>query len=183
MPAQEKEFSFSYAGELTRAMEMLAEDPRVIFLGQAVKYKGTAMSGTLEGISEDRRIEMPVCEEMQMGISIGLSLKGYIPVSVYPRWNFIVLATNQLVNHLDKLPVISTYRPKVIVRVGVGSERPLYPGLQHTGDFSNAFRLLCKNIWIEQLTEPEQVFPAYQAAMKREKSTILVEYGDYYNEK
>lgn len=164
-------------------MEMLAEDPQVIFLGQAVKFKGTAMTGTLEGIPESRRIEMPVCEEMQMGISIGLSLKGFIPVSIFPRWNFLILATNQIVNHLDKLPVISTYRPKVIIRVGVGSERPLHPGLQHTGDFSSAFRLLCKNLWIEQLTEPEQVFPAYQSALKREQSTILVEYGDYYNEK
>lgn len=183
MLALAKESSFSYASELRRAMEWLAIDHRVIFLGQAVRYKGTAMSGTLEGIAVERRIEMPVCEEMQMGISIGMALRGLIPVSVYPRWNFLILAANQIVNHLDKLPLLSDYRPKVIVRVGVGSERPLYPGLQHTGDFSDGFRLLCKSIHIEQLKEPEQVFPAYQDALVREGSTILVEYGDYYNEK
>ena len=36
-----------------------------------------------------------------------------------------------------------------------------------------------------RLDEPEQIFPAYQKALEREdgKSTIVVEYGDYYNEK
>lgn len=183
MLAAENASSFNYAGELRRAMEWLAINPRVVFLGQAVRCKGTSMSGTLDGIAASRRIEMPVCEEMQMGVSIGMSLRGYIPVSVYPRWNFLILATNQIVNHLDKLPLLSAYRPKVIVRVGVGSERPLYPGLQHTGDFSDAFRLLCKSVHIEQLKEPEHIFPAYRDALVREGSTILVEYGDFYNEK
>lgn len=184
MLAQEKESSFSYASELRRAMEWLAHDRRVVFLGQAVKCKGTAMSGTLERIPlQHRCIEMPVCEELQMGLSIGMSLRGLIPVSIYPRWNFLLLATNQIVNHLDKLPLISGYKPKVIVRVGVGSERPLYPGLQHTGDFSDAFRSMCKSIHIEQLTEPELVFPAYRNAFYRNGSSILVEYGDFYNEK
>ena len=38
-----------------------------------------------------------------MGMTIGLLMAGKIPVSIYPRWNFLLLAINQLVNHLDKL--------------------------------------------------------------------------------
>ena len=30
-------------------------------------------------------------------------MSGKIPVSIFPRWNFLLLAINQLVNHLDKL--------------------------------------------------------------------------------
>jgi len=164
-------------------MNWLAEDTRVIFLGQAVRYPGTAQSNTLADIDEVRRIEMPVCEEMQMGISTGLALGGRIPVSLYPRWNFLVLATNQIVNHLDKMPLISGYRPKVIIRVGIGSERPLYPGMQHVGDFSEAFRLMLRTITIKRLAEPQDIMPAYQEAMVADGSTILVEYGDYYGEK
>jgi len=168
---------------MTAAMDLLAGDPRVIFLGQAVREKGTAMSGTLKNVPMNRRIEMPVAEEMQLGMSIGLALAGFVPVTFYPRFNFLLLAANQLVNHLDKLPLISGYRPKVIIRVGVGSERPLHPGLQHTGDFSDAFRVMLQTIPVVRLDETADIVPAYRHALERNGSTILVEISDLYNER
>jgi hypothetical protein len=44
---------------------------------------------------------------------------------------------------------------------------------------------MCKNIEVIRLDEPEDIFPAYTKALWREdgKSTILVEWGDYYSEK
>jgi len=176
-----------YAEELVRAMEFLARDPRTIFLGQAVACPGTAMSNSLKSISRDKLMELPVTEELQMGMSTGLALSGYVPVSIFPRWNFLLLAVNQIVNHLDKLPIVSNggYQPKVIIRTGIGSERPLHPQHQHVGDFTDAFRLMCKSIEVIRLEEPEQIFPAYQKALEREdgRSTIVVEYGDYHGEK
>jgi len=176
-----------YFDELKRSMEYLAQDPRVVFLGQAVVDKGTGMTNTLQDVSLSQRIELPVTEEMQMGMSIGLALAGNIPVSVYPRWNFLLLATNQIVNHLDKLKQMSAggYLPKIIIRVGIGSERPLSPQCQHLGDFTNAFRLMCENIDVLRLDEPENIFPAYTRALTRTdgRSTILVEWGDFYHEK
>ena len=176
-----------YFDEMCRAMEFLARDPRTIFLGQAVGCPGTAMSNTLKNVSRDKLLELPVTEEMQMGISNGLALGGHVPVSIYPRWNFLLLAVNQIVNHLDKFPIVSNggYQPKVIIRTGIGSERPLHPQHQHVGDFTEAFRLMCKTIEVIRLDEPEQIFPAYKKALEREDgcSTIIVEYGDYYNEK
>ena len=176
-----------YFDELKRSMEWLAEKPETIFLGQAVEYPGTAMTGTLAGVSKTKLLEMPVAEEMQMGISIGLAINGTVPISIYPRWNFLLLAANQLVNHLDKMKEIShgEFIPKVIIRTSIGSVRPLDPQIQHTGDFSEAFKLMLKNVEVIVLEEPEQIMPAFQKAFLREdgKSTILVEYGDYYNEK
>jgi pyruvate/2-oxoglutarate/acetoin dehydrogenase E1 component len=176
-----------YAEELTRAMEYLARDPRTIFLGQAVACPGTAMTNSLKNISRDKLLELPVTEEMQMGMSTGLALTGHVPVCIYPRWNFLLLAVNQIVNHLDKLSIVSNggYQPKVIIRTGIGSERPLHPQHQHVGDFTEAFRLMCKTVEIIRLDEPEQIFPAYQHALEREdgRSTIVVEYGDYHGEK
>jgi pyruvate/2-oxoglutarate/acetoin dehydrogenase E1 component len=176
-----------YQLELTRAMGYLGLDPRVIFLGQAVEYPGTAMSGTLSDVSDKQKLEMPVAEEMQMGASIGLALGGFIPVTIYPRFNFLLLAMNQLVLHLDKLSLMSQsgYVPKVIVRTSVGSERPLHPSYQHVGNFSQAFKLMLDNVEVIELNEPEDIFPAYVKALNREdgKSTLLVEIGDYYAEK
>ena len=122
-----------YFDELKRSMEYLATDPRVVFMGQAVAVPGTAMSNTLKGVDPTRLIELPVAEEMQMGMTNGLAIAGLVPVSIYPRWNFLLLAVNQLVNHLDKFPLMSNggYRPKVIIRTSIGSERPLHPQHQH----------------------------------------------------
>lgn len=176
-----------YFDELTRAMDLLAKDKRTYFIGQAVACPGTAMTNTVKNVPKDKLLELPVAEEMQMGMSIGLSLSGYVPVSFYPRWNFLLLAVNQMVNHLDKFSVLSNggYQPKVIIRTSIGSERPLHPQFQHIGDYTEAFRLMCPSIEVIRLEEPEDIVPAYQKALEREdgKSTILVEYGDYYNEK
>ena len=172
----------SYFDELKRSMDFLAKDSRVLFLGQAVACPGTAMSHTLKDVPKDKLLELPVCEELQMGMTNGLAVAGLVPVSIFPRWNFLLLAANQVVNHLDKLKTISNggYAPKAIIRTSIGSERPLHPQQQHVGDFTEAFRLMCTNIEVIRLDEPGQIFPAYRKALEREdgKSTILVEHGD-----
>ncbi len=166
-------------------MEYLAKDDRTIFLGQAVAVPGTGMSNTLKDISKDKLIELPVAEEMQMGMSLGMALHGRIPISVYPRWNFLLCAVSQLVNHVDKLSLMSKYKANLIIRTSIGSERPLHPQCQHVGDFTEAFKLMCKTVEVIRLDEPDQIFPAYEKALLRDDnhSTILVEWGDYYNEK
>jgi pyruvate/2-oxoglutarate/acetoin dehydrogenase E1 component len=174
-----------YFDELKASMDMLAKDPRVVFIGQAVEYAGTAMSNTLKDVPKEKLIEMPVFEDTQMGMTLGLALSGYIPVSIFPRWNFLICATNQLVNHIDKIMMMSDYRPRMIIRTGIGSERPLHPQHQHVGDYTDAYRLMCPNIDIVRLEESKDIYDAYCNAYLRTdgKSTLLVEYGDYYNEK
>ena len=176
-----------YFDELKRSMEYLGSQPDTMFLGQAVEYTGTAMTNTLKEVPREKLLEMPVNEEMQMGITNGLALNGTVPISIYPRWNFLILAANQLVNHLDKFSIYSheEFSPKAIIRTGIGSIRPLNPQIQHTGDFTDAFKKMLSTVEVIRLDEPEEIFPAYQKAYNRQdgKSTILVEWGDYYNEK
>ena len=176
-----------YFDEIKKSMNFLSKNSKTIFLGQAVLFPGTAMTDTLKDVPKEKLIELPVFEEIQMGMSIGFALEGKIPISIYPRWNFLLLAVNQLVNHLDKIPKMSNnaFIPKVIIRTGVGSQRPLHPQFQHTGDFSDAFKKMLTNIDVIKLNEPEEVFPAYKKALEREDkmSTLIVEVCDYYNEK
>ena len=168
-----------YRDEMARAMEMLVSEPRTVFIGQAVGCPGTTMSGTLDNVPLERRIEFPVAEEMQMGMSIGLALAGHIPVTLFPRWNFMLLAANQLVNHLDKMVPV----PRVIVRVGVGSKKPMHPGRQHIGNFTSAFQMMCGSVRFKRLIHPEQIVPAYREALQRDGATVLVEFADFYQEK
>ncbi len=172
-----------YRDALRGAMGWLAGQTNTIFLGQSVAYPGTAMYDTLADVPAERRIEMPVAEDMQMGASIGLALQGYVPITIYPRWDFLLLATNQLVNHLDKLPLMSGYKPKVIVRTGIGSVRPLDPQWQHKGDYTDAFREMLKTVHVVRLDEPWLIELAYREAYKRDGSTVIVEVSDYLNEK
>jgi len=176
-----------YFDELKRSMDYLAQDPRTVFMGQAVAVPGTAMSNTLKDVPPSRLIELPVAEEMQMGMTTGMALTGMVPVSIFPRWNFLLVAVSQLVSHLDKVDVMSNggYKAKAIIRTGVGAQRPMHPQHQHIGDFTDVFRSMCTTIEVIRLEEPEDIFPAYERALLRDdgRSTIIVEYGDYYNEK
>lgn len=54
----------SYYHELTAAMKWLAEDVRTIFVGQAVRYDGQAAFDTFRDVPMSKRIEMPVCEDL-----------------------------------------------------------------------------------------------------------------------
>lgn len=175
-----------YHESMSEAMQILADHEKTIFLGQAVAVPGTVMRTTLENINSEKLIELPVDEDFQMGMANGMALAGYIPISIFPRWNFMLLAVNQLVNHLDKIDELSRLKPapKVIIRTGVGSENPLNPGVQHTGDFTEAFRLMCKKINVVRLDSAEMIVPEYRKALTRYDgiSTLLIEWGDKYAE-
>jgi len=172
--------------ELTRSMEYLGKFDNTIFIGQSVEVAGTAMRNTLLNIDDNKLVEMPVDEDFQMGLATGMALTGLIPISIFPRWNFLLLATNQIVNHLDKLKEITQNKNpgKVIIRTGIGSVIPLHPGPQHTGDFTEAFKLMCPNLNIVRLDKTSMIFVEYQKAYERSDgiSSLLIEWSDKYND-
>lgn len=161
-------------------MAMLASQDNVVFMGQGVGCPGTSMSDTFAYVPRDKLLEMPVAEDLQMGMAIGMSLTGVVPVCVFPRWNFLLCAANQLVNHLDRLELISDYKPKVIIRVATPSITPFYPGPQHDDDFSGQFDRMLRLTSVVRLMDEAQVVPAYRRAFSSENSTIMVEYTDLY---
>ena len=168
-----------FKAAVTDAMTRLGQDDRVLFVGQQVAYTGHVIYETIEGVPMAKRLEFPVAEEFQTGFCTGLALQGYIPVSCYPRMDFILCAANQLVNHLDKLAemTVGRFAPVVILRTMKGSISPLNPGPQHSQDHTAAFRLLLKHIPVDVLTEPEQVWPVYKAALKSSNPTLVIEAG------
>lgn len=172
----------SYFEALCIAMHLCGQHPRSIFMGQAVAFPGTAMRRTLEHLPPEQLLELPVAEDMQMGMAIGMALDGMLPICIYPRINFLLLATNQLVLHLDKLPIYSNggYRPKVIIRTAVATADPLDPGPQHLGNFSQMYRELLSMVNVVELTEVDQILPAYEAALQSSASTLLIEHTGLY---
>jgi len=176
-----------YFDELKKSMDFLGSQKDTIFIGQAVEVPGTAMSNTLSNVPKKKLLEIPVAEEMQMGMTLGLAMDGNIPISIFPRWNFLLYGMNQLINHIDKYNVMMGKEKniKTIIRTGVGSQRPLHPQHQHIGDFTESIKKMCTTIDVIKLNEPDDIFPAYEKAFTRTdgRNTIIVEFGDYYNEK
>lgn len=173
----------TYKNELVKAMEFLGMQDKTIFLGQSVACPGNVIYKTLEKVPSSKRIEMPIFEDTQMGISIGLSLEGFIPISIFPRMDFLIIAMNQLENHLDKIKDMSNnqFNPKVIIRTAIGSVKPLYPGIQHCSDYTDALKSILKNINVVKLENSKDILLEYQKALESEKSTILIEVSDLYD--
>ena len=171
-----------YLDELTKSMKLCMDDPSTIFIGQQIVYYGNPMSKTIEGLPKERMIETPVMEETQMGMSIGLSMVGHKVVTFYPRWDFLICACNQLINHADKLEIMSDgeWKPNIIVRVGKGSDKPLDPGHQHKADYTEPFKKMLTNAVVTKLDSYEKIYPAYEKAIKEGGLHILVEYPELY---
>lgn len=172
-----------YFDELRDAMTYLSSFPNTIFWGQAVKYPGTSMFNTLVNVPEYKKFEFPVAENLQMGCTLGASLNGLIPISIFPRLDFLIEASSQLVSHVDKLPKYSSYRPHLIIRTAVGSKEPLDPSEQHKNDYTSAFRHLLSTVNVVKLQDPSDIFPAYAHAITEPRCHLLIEVADYYNSK
>jgi pyruvate/2-oxoglutarate/acetoin dehydrogenase E1 component len=156
------------------AMRRLADDPRTVFVGQSVRYDGAAVYDSLDGVPMEQRIEMPVVEDFQMGFCTGLALMGKLPICIFPRFDFVLLAANQLVNHLDKLPRFG-WHPKVIIRTCVGQKTPLDAGPQHTQNHTYAFSHMLKTVRVHEVRTAEDVERAYDIALAIPYSSLIVE--------
>lgn len=172
----------NYLNEIRRAMSLLDKE-NYYFIGQTVKYSGTSMTHTIKHVTDDRRIELPVCEELQAGLGTGMNLEGINVCSIYPRFDFFILALNQIINHLDKAKEMSDgqFNPRQIFRVCVGSVSPLMPGSQHSNNYTEAIKKMVTNIEVRELLKSEDVYPTYKEAVNSDKSFIIIEHSDLYN--
>jgi pyruvate/2-oxoglutarate/acetoin dehydrogenase E1 component len=165
-----------YKEELDRSMEWLDVQPNTVFMGQAIGFSGHAISNTMQKVNKEKRIELPVFEELQMGIATGMALEGFVPITCYPRFDFFILGLNQLVNHLDKMQDMSKgeMKPKVIIRVAVGSKIPFSAGPQHTQNHTESIRKMLTEVEVVELIEPEQIFEEFK---------IMIEHSEFYGTK
>lgn len=162
--------------ELQReAMARLADNKRVIFVGQSVAYDGQEPWRVLERVPMSQRIEFPVAENTQLGFCVGLSLQGYLPVCMFPRMDFLILAMDALVNHLDKINTYSGFAPKVIIRTSVGKRHPINPGPQHCQNHTNGLLKMLKTVDVLKVTNEADILDAYESAGNAYGSTLIVE--------
>ena len=171
-----------YKDALTNAMTFLGQQDNTVFIGQQVLWYGNPMSTTIGDVPKDKLIELPVMEESQMGMSLGMAMTGKFVITFYPRWDFLICATNQLVNHVDKINLMSQgkWKPNMIVRLGKGSDKPLDPGHQHRGNYFEEFKSMCPNIKFYDLLKYDDVETIYKNAYTEGGIHVIVEYPELY---
>ncbi len=171
----------TYKEAIKQSMEMLAQDKKRVFLGYNVKF-GSKAYGTLIDIPKSKLIETPIAENLMIGLVTGMSLEGYLPVVFFERHDFMLNALDGIINHLDKLESMSEgqYKTKVIIRAAIGSKKPLDAGVQHTQDFSKAFKKMIKFPIYEPKTSKE-VIEAYLLAKKSSTPVMIIERKDLYD--
>jgi len=171
-----------YKDALTDAMTFLAEKDNTMFIGQQVVYAGNPMSTTLGNVPKEKMVELPVLEEVQMGMTLGLAMEGKTVISFYPRWDFIVSAANQLINHVDKYELMTGKRANILIRLGKGSDKPLDPGVQHKNNYLEEFKSICPNIKFHNLTDKATILDKYVQAFNEGGVHVLLEYPEKYYE-
>jgi pyruvate/2-oxoglutarate/acetoin dehydrogenase E1 component len=171
-----------YKNSLTSAMTELCKIDNTVFIGQQLLWHGNPMSNTVKDIPTKKLIEVPVMEESQMGMSLGLAMSKKFVITFYPRWDFLICATNQLVNHIDKIKLMSNgnWNPHMIIRIGKGSDTPLDPGHQHKGNYLEEFKSMCPNIQFYDLKSHIDIELAYKTAINNIGIYCLVEYPELY---
>jgi pyruvate/2-oxoglutarate/acetoin dehydrogenase E1 component len=170
-----------YKIALTNAMTTLSKLDETIFIGQQIVYAGNPMSTTLTDVPKEKMIEVPVMEETQMGMSLGLAITGKTVISFYPRWDFVISAANQLINHVDKYELMTGKKVNILIRVGKGADVPLDPGHQHKANYINEFKSMCPNIEIHDLKTWQDVELSYKYAIENGGVHVLAEYPELYN--
>ena len=162
------------------AMDCLSDQCDTLFIGQNIKHCTTplAVYKALEDVPDDKKMEFPVAEEFQMGFSLGAALDGVVPITIYPRFDFLILATNQLVNHVDKIQHLTKGNmgfPKIIIRTFVGKDKPLNPGPQHIQNHFSAFKSMLNFMDVVELLPSDDALTAYRKAYESDTSTLIVE--------
>ena len=126
---------------------------------------------------------MPCAEILSTGVAIGLALTGWIPVILFQRMDFMLLAADQLLNHAALFPEMSGGKIKVpmLVRACVGSKETKFTvGRQHNKDFSELFEPYCR---LFRIRPDETGFADCMSGFNiPEELTMTIEYKDKYNE-
>lgn len=172
-----------YKDELAQAMGRFAERQDAVIIGYNVAAPSFG-GGSFRYVDPKKLIEMPLAENLMMGVAMGMALTGHYPLVYFERFDFVTNAMDAIVNHLDKMEALSRgqFDPKVLIRVVAGNRRkPLHTGATHIQDFSVAMRAMVK-FPVIGLMSHQSIQLEYNRVISEPSTKMLVEYKDLYEE-
>ena len=168
----------SYKDAISKAMQDLGK-AGCIFIGYNVA-KGDAM-GTLKTVDQNQKLETPVAENLMSGLAIGMSFEGFLTVLYFERHDFMLVAMDAIVNHIDKIERIShgEFKVPVIIRAVTADSGPFYSGITHSQDFTEVFREAVNFPVFDPVTGIE-VLKAFKGALASNRPALIVERKSRY---
>jgi pyruvate dehydrogenase E1 component beta subunit len=173
-----------YKDLLTSEMYWLAQQKDTVFIGQGIT-KGDRIYNTLKDVPINKCIEMPIAENLIMGVANGLAIKGYRPIVIFQRMDFMLIAADQIINHTALIEKMSNkqFKCPVIIRACIGSQKMEFDcGAQHTHDFTHIFSPYIK-VWdFHHKGIDVKIEHTYQDAYNLKEPVMIVEERDRYEE-
>lgn len=115
--------------------QLLESDPRVFVLGQGVWspwYAGTSLRDLDKTFGRDRIIDSPVSENATTGAAIGAAMAGMRPIVFHPRMDFMLLATDPIINQAANWAYLFAGQVSVPVTIRSTIARGGEQGAQHS---------------------------------------------------
>ena len=171
-------FNISYKEAMNLAMKELG-DEGAIFIGYNVA-KGDAM-GTLKEVSSEQKLETPVAENLMSGLAIGMSFEEFLPVLYFERHDFMMVAMDAIVNHIDKIERIShgEFKVPVIIRAVTADGGPFYSGITHSQDFTEVLKAAV-SFPVYDPKSGKEILEAFRNARDSKRPAIIVERKSRY---
>ena len=168
----------SYKEAMIQTQTELGEQG-AIFIGYNVKY-GNAI-GTLKDVPDEQKLETPVAENLMAGLAIGMSFEGFLPVVYYERHDFMLVAADAIINHIDKIERIShgEFKCPVIIRAVTADAGPFYSGITHSQDFTKVFKKAV-SFPVHDPVTGDDVIRAFRGAKESGRPAMIVERKSRY---
>ncbi|HJR26207.1 MAG TPA: thiamine pyrophosphate-dependent enzyme [Acidimicrobiales bacterium] len=162
--------------------QLLAEDPRVLVLGEDVGPRGGVFRGT-DGLAAefgaDRILDTPLAESSIVGIAIGLALAGLRPIAEIQFADFIHSAFDQLVSEAARIHYRSDgdFEVPLVVRAPWGG--PVHGALYHSQAIE-AFYAHVPGLKVVVPSTPADVCGLLRAAVEDPDPVLFLEHKKTY---
>lgn len=178
--------TLSLQGALNLALdELLAEDPKVLVLGEDVGTLGGVFrvtNGLAAAHGAQRVFDTPLAESGILGMSIGLAMAGFRPVPEVQFDGFAYPAMNQIVTQLGRMH----YRSRGTLPMPVTLRVPSFGGIrapEHHGESLEAVFAHVPGLKVVSPADPQQGYSLLKAAVRLNDPVMFMEPKSRYWQK
>lgn len=165
--------------------ELLAEDPKVLVLGEDVGTLGGVFrvtSGLAAAHGAQRVFDTPLAESGILGMSIGLAMAGFRPIPEVQFDGFAYPAMNQIITQLGRM----NYRSRGTIPMPVTLRVPSFGGIrapEHHGESLEAVFAHVPGLKVVSPADPQQGYTLLKAAVRMNDPVIFMEPKSRYWQK
>ena len=165
--------------------EEMRRDPSVVIWGEDVAlYEGSfkVTRKLLAEFGEERVRDTPISENTIIGVAIGAAMGGLRPVAELMTVNFALLAMDQIINHMTKIPYMfgGQITVPMVIRAPGGGGSQL--GAQHSQSLE-AYFMHAPGMYVATPATPADAKGLLKTAIRDNNPVMYLEHEALYNSK